>query len=135
MVNTGGLILHKTGHRNGRKHDYDIYKRNHPTITPSQVDNIVDLGYLGIEKDYPTIKSVLPIRKKENTLLSNDDVRYNNKNHSRLRIIVEHTICKIKKFGIMGTKFRNRLRRYNNISDIISGLLNFRVMQSNRISI
>ena len=133
MVNTGGLILHKTGHRNGRKHDYDIYKRNHP-VTPSQVDNIVDLGYLGIEKDYPTIKSVLPIRKKKNTLLSNDDVRYN-KNHSRLRIIVEHTICKIKKFGIMGTKFRNRLRRYNNISDIISGLLNFRVMQSNRISI
>jgi len=133
MVNTEGLILHKTGHSNGRKHDYDIYKHNHP-ITPSQVDNIVDLGYLGIEKDYPTIKSVLPIRKKKNTLLSNDDLRYN-KNHSRLRITVEHTICKIKKFGIMGTKFRNKLRRYNNISDIISGILNFRVMQSNRISI
>ena len=54
------LILHKTGHRSGRKHDYDIYKHNHP-ITPSQVDNIVDLGYLGIEKDFPTVKSVLPI--------------------------------------------------------------------------
>ena len=65
--------------------DYDIYKHNHPTITPSQVDNIVDLGYLGIEKDFPTVKSVLPIRKKKNTLLSNDDMRYN-KNHSRLRI-------------------------------------------------
>ena len=109
MVNTEGLILHKTGHSNGRKHDYDIYKHNHP-ITPSQVDNMVDLGYLGIEKDFPTIKSVLPI-------------------------IVEHTICKIEKFGIMGTKFRNKLRRYNNISDIVSGILNFRVMQSNRISI
>jgi hypothetical protein len=35
----------------------------------------------------------------------------------------------------MGTKFRNKLRRYNNISDIVSGILNFRVMQSNRISI
>jgi hypothetical protein len=53
MVNTEGLILHKTDHRNGRKHDYDIYKHNHPT-TPSQVDNMVDLGYLGIEKDFPT---------------------------------------------------------------------------------
>lgn len=134
MVNTEGLILHKTGHSNGRKHDYDIYKHNHPTITPSQVDNIVDLGYLGIEKDFPTVKSVLPIKKKKNTSLSNDDMRYN-KNHSRLRIIVEHIICKIKKFGIMGTKFRNKLRRYNNISDIVSGILNFRVMQSNRISI
>ena len=90
MVNTEGLILHKTGHRNGRKHDYDIYKHNHPTITPSQVDNIVDLGYLGIEKDFPTVKSVLPIRKKKNTSLSNDDMRYN-KNHSRLRIIDSRT--------------------------------------------
>ena len=26
MVNTKGLILHKTGYKKGRKHDYDIYK-------------------------------------------------------------------------------------------------------------
>ena len=70
MVNTEGLILHKTGHSNGRKHDYDIYKHNHPTITPSQVDNIVDLGYLGIEKDFPTVKSVLAIKKKKNNYLA-----------------------------------------------------------------
>lgn len=133
MVNSEGLILHKTGHRSGRKHDYDIYKHNHP-ITPLQVENIVDLGYLGIEKDFPTVKSVLRVKKKKGTLLSCDERTYN-KNHSRLRIIVEHTICKIKKFGIMGSKFRNRLRKYNNVSDIISGLVNFRVMQSNSISI
>jgi len=108
MVNTEGLIIHKTGYEGGRKHDYDIYKHNHPIITPSQVDNFVDLGYLGIEKDYPTIKSVLPVRKKKYTLLSNDDVKYN-KNYSSLRIIVVHIICKIKKFGIMSTKFRNTL--------------------------
>ena len=70
MVNTEGLILHKTGHSNGRKHDYDIYKHNHSTITPSQVDNIVDLGYLGIEKDFPTVKSVLAIKKKKNNYLA-----------------------------------------------------------------
>ncbi|MGA7370077.1 MAG: transposase family protein [Nitrososphaeraceae archaeon] len=60
MVNTEGMILHKTGHKGGRKHDYDVYKHDHP-ISPSQVENVVDLGYLGIEKDFPTIKSVLPI--------------------------------------------------------------------------
>lgn len=55
MVNIEGLIHSKTDHRNGRKHGYgyDIYKHNHH-ITPSQVDNTVDLGYLGIEKDFPT---------------------------------------------------------------------------------
>ena len=53
MINSEGLIYRKTDHRNGRKHDYDIYKHNH-LITPSQVDNTVDLGYLGIETDFPS---------------------------------------------------------------------------------
>jgi hypothetical protein len=110
-----------------------LYKHNHP-VTPSQVENIVDLGYLGIQKDFPTVKSVLPVKKKKNALLSSDEIIYN-KNQSRLKIIVEHTICKIKKFGIMGNQFRNSLKRYNNASDIVFGLVNLRVMQSNRISL
>ncbi|MER5176433.1 MAG: transposase family protein [Candidatus Nitrosocosmicus sp.] len=53
MVNNRGYILHKANHhKKGRKHDYDIYKENHP-ITPKQVVTVVDLGYLGVEKDYP----------------------------------------------------------------------------------
>jgi hypothetical protein len=134
MVNTKGLILHKTGYKKGRKHDYDIYKHNHP-ITPPQVENIFDLGYFGVQKDFATtVKSVLPIRKSRNNMLSYEETTYNKK-HSRLRIIIEHTICRLKKFGIMGTRFRNKLRKYNNASDIVSGLLNFRLMQFNRMSL
>ena len=133
MVNSEGLILHKTGHKSGRKHDYDIYKHNHP-ITPVQVENVFDLGYMGVQNDYHTVKSVLPFRKKMNNDLSKEEKIYNKK-HSQLRIIVEHAICRIKKFGIMGAKFRNRLRKYDNASDIVSGLLNFRVMQFNRMSL
>ena len=133
MVNNEGLILHKTGHKSGRKHDYDIYKHNHP-ITPVQVENVFDLGYMGVQNDYHTVKSVLPFRKKMNNDLSKEEKVYNKK-HSQLRIIVEHAICRIKKFGIMGAKFRNRLRKYDNASDIVSGLLNFRVMQFNRMSL
>jgi len=133
MVNNEGLILHKTGHKSGRKHDYDIYKHNHP-ITPVQVENVFDLGYMGVQNDYHTVKSVLPFRKKMNNDLSKEEKIYNKK-HSQLRIIVEHAICRIKKFGIMGAKFRNRLRKYDNASDIVSGLLNFRVIQFNRMSL
>ena len=67
MVNNHGIILHKTGHRKGRRHDYDIYKEKHP-VTPKQVVNVVDLGYLGIEKDFPQQLSSLPDRKKRNLL-------------------------------------------------------------------
>ncbi len=29
-VNNRGYILHKVGYKKGRKHDYDVYKKNHP---------------------------------------------------------------------------------------------------------
>ncbi|HEY6536199.1 MAG TPA: hypothetical protein VIY08_10475 [Candidatus Nitrosocosmicus sp.] len=51
-LNNRGYILHKIGYKKGRKHDYDIYKNNHPDI-PKQVIIVVDLGYLGIENRFP----------------------------------------------------------------------------------
>ena len=63
MVNNHGLIIHKTKHKKGKRHDYDIYKKNHP-VTPKQVVNVFDLGYLGVEKDFPEQKSSIPNKKK-----------------------------------------------------------------------
>jgi Helix-turn-helix of DDE superfamily endonuclease/DDE superfamily endonuclease len=45
VVNSKGYIIHKLGHKKGRKHDYEVYKKNHP-ITPKDVLNVFDLGYL-----------------------------------------------------------------------------------------
>src|SRR5919198_3809858 len=130
MVNSEGTtILHKTGHDRGRIHDYEVFKNKHPT-TPLQVENILDLGYLGVQNDFPTVRYVLPFRKKKKSELSDQEKRHN-RQHSKLRVIVEHTICRIKKFGIMGTKFRNRLGRYDHVSDIVSGLVNFRIIRTN----
>ena len=57
MVNSEGLIrLHKTRHDHRRIHDYEIFKNKHP-ITPLQVENVLDLGYLGVQNDFPTVKS------------------------------------------------------------------------------
>ena len=132
MVNSEGVILHKTDHERGRIHDYDVFKNKHPTTTPPQVENILDLGYLGVKNDFPTVKYVLPFKKKKKSELSNEEKKYNRK-HSKLRIIVEHTVSRIKKFGIMGTKFRNKLVRYDHAYDIVSGLVNFRIiMRTNR---
>ena len=105
-------------------------KRNNlkNTIT-SRERSWVDLGYLGCEKDFPTVKYNLPLKKIRNTVLTEEQIEYN-KNHSRQRVIIEHTICRIKKFCIMGTKYRNRLKRYDHISDIVSGLVNYRIMNS-----
>ncbi len=125
-VNNRGYILHKVGYKKGRKHDYDVYKKNHPDI-PKQVIIVVDLGYLGVEKDFPEQLSALPYKKKRNQFLSQEEKEYN-KIHSKKRIIVEHTISRLKKYRILADVFRNKLRKYNKVSDIVAGLVNYRIM-------
>ena len=125
-VNNRGYILHKIRYKKGRKHDYAIYKKNHPVI-PKEVVNVVDLGYLGVETDFPEQLSALPYKKKRNQFLSDDEKEYN-KIHSKKRIIVEHTISRLKKYRIMSDIFRNKLRKYNKVSDIVSGLVNYRIL-------
>ncbi len=62
-VNKDGYILHKVAYKKGKRHDYDVYMSNHPII-PKQVVAVIDLGYLGIEKDYPEQLSSLPYKKE-----------------------------------------------------------------------
>jgi len=130
MVNNRGFILHKANHKKGHRHDYDIYKKNH-VVTPKQVVNVVDLGYLGIEKDFPEQLSSIQNRKKKNQELSKVEIEYN-KNHAKRRIVIEHTICRLKKYRIIADIFRNRLKKHNMVSEIISGMVNYRIMKKYR---
>jgi G3E family GTPase len=85
--NKEGTILHKSNHhhhKKGRQHDYYVYKDEHP-ITPPQVKNYFDLGYHGIENDFPDLKAILPLKKKRNVIeLTKKEKRYN-KRHRRQR--------------------------------------------------
>jgi hypothetical protein len=126
-VNQKELIIYKTKHKQvGRKHDYKVYKDNHPNI-PKDVTSMYDLGFFGVETDYSKQKSSLPIKRKKNQILTKKEEEYN-RNHSSRRIVVEHAICRLKKYRIMNDVFRNRLRKYDRISDMIAGLVNYRIM-------
>ena len=105
------------------------YKKNHP-VTPKEVVNVFDLGYLGIQKDFPQQLSSIPNRRKRNQELSDDHKKYN-KSHFKRRIVIEHTICRLKKYRILADMFRNQLKRYGKISDIVSGLINYRIINHN----
>ena len=129
MVNDSGCIIHKVGYKKGSRHDYDIYKKNHPVI-PKEVINVIDLGYLGIEKDFPEQKSSIPKRKKRSMGLLQEEINFNQE-HAKKRIVIEHTICRIKKYRIMSDVFRNKLKKYNKVSDIVAGLVN---LQNNELS-
>jgi hypothetical protein len=116
MINNEKIILYKTKHKQvGRRHDYKIYKENRPE-TPKDVESIVDLGFLGVEKDYPEQISSLPIKKKKgNQDLTIEEKDYN-RIHSKKRIVIEHAICRLKKYRIMSEVFRNKLRKYDMVS-------------------
>src|SRR4249919_159868 len=125
-INQKGLIIYKSKNKQiGRKHDYKVYKDNHPNI-PKDVTSMYDLGFLGVETDYSKQKSSLPIKRKKNQILTKKEEEYN-RNHSSRRIVVEHAICRLKKYRIMNYVFRNRLRKYDRISDMIAGLVNYRI--------
>lgn len=130
-VNEKGLIVHKTNHARGRRHDYDIFKQSHPKL-PEGVRPGVDLGYDGIQKDFPELDAMIPFkrrggRNKKGNQLTPEQKRFNSA-LSKARVVVEHTISRMKKFRIMGEEFRNRLKHYDLMTDIVSGLVNLRIM-------
>jgi len=62
-VNKDGLIVHKTNHARGRRHDYDIFKRNHPSL-PEKVTPVVDSGYQGIQNDFEELNPIVPYKRR-----------------------------------------------------------------------
>jgi hypothetical protein len=83
---------------------------------------VFDLGYVGVEKDFPGQISSLPNKKRGRQDLSHEEKECN-RNHSKKRIVIEHTICRLKKYRIIIEKvFRNKLRKYNKVSDIVAAL-------------
>ena len=88
-----------------------------------------DLGYVGIEKDFPEQLSALPCKRKRNLELSQEEKEYN-VIHAKKRIVIEHTICRLKKFSriLAADVFKNKLRKYNKVLDIVSGQVNYRII-------
>ena len=134
-VNQAGLIVHKTAHVAGSTHDYSLFKHSRPHL-PDSVQAILDLGYKGIKKDYPKLNCEVPFKKQspgrgkrgvKAQELTAEQKAFNSR-LSRDRIVVEHDISRLKKFHIWADEFRNRLKNYDAMTDIVCGLLNFRVM-------
>lgn len=134
-VNKEGLIFQKTNHARGRRHDLDIYLE-HPAPIPKEVEQDFDRGYDGVKNYFPDLKCAIPFKRRAGGKgkrgvkapdLTPEQKKFN-KQLSKERVVVEHTISRMKKFRIMADEFRNRLKRYDRMTDIVSGLVNFRIM-------
>jgi hypothetical protein len=134
-VNADGLILHRTPHARGSRHDYALFKWRHPRL-PGDVRLGVDLGYDGIQNDYPGFNALVPFKRRSpgrgKRGVKAEELTFEEKAFNRWlsgeRAVVEHIISRLKKFRIMAHRFRNRLKHYDTMTDIVCGLVNLRIM-------
>ena len=133
-VNSEGLIVHKTAHVSGSMHDYSLFKHSRPHL-PREVHQKGDLGYEGVNEDFPWLDFTVPFKRKSpgrgkrgvkaEELLP--EQKAFNKALAKERVVSEHTISRVKKFQVWGEEFRNRLRHYDIMTEIVSGIVNFRI--------
>jgi hypothetical protein len=111
----------------GKTHDYRMFKEEFP---PEQnwFKNFqvrVDLGFLGIERDYVCKELFVPNKKKKKQELSPEQ-KQENKLLASERIRVEHAIGGMKRYRILSDRLRVQdVRLYNVILGVCGGLWNF----------
>ncbi|MEN8252635.1 MAG: transposase family protein [Patescibacteria group bacterium] len=132
IANAGKMILFLGYTIFGSKHDYALFK------TEFDLDQDwfelfklwVDLGYLGFKKEYEAIEINIPHKKprksKNNPSPSlTDEQKEENREMSKVRVVVENAIGGMKRFNILTTKFRNRKDNFvDDVAVLSAGLHN-----------
>jgi DDE superfamily endonuclease len=127
LSNPQRRVLYVSRCRVGKTHDYRMFKAEFP---PAQAwfKNFrvrVDLGFLGLEKDYVCKELSVPHKKKKKQELSSAQ-KDKNKLLASERIFVEHAIGGMKRYRILSDRLRvHDVELYNDILGVCAGLWNF----------
>jgi len=110
-TNKKGLIVHISKSIEGKNTITPLFKEQpYPFL---KLERNHDSGYQGIKKDFPELKVRVPYKKPKGEELTEAQKEYNKESYQ------EHTICKMKKYDVMGSKFENRTERYDAVTPII----------------
>lgn len=110
----------------GKIHDFSIFKELFTNIDFSALKVYVDLGFLGIKKIINPQELHIPIKASKNHPLTETQKEFNC-NISRIRVVVENAIAKMKAFFVL--RIENRMRISQKLDDavhICSYLANFK---------
>ena len=110
----------------GKEHDFTILKKQaSPDHMPKKIKKHVDLGFKGIDKQFPGHKISMPKRKPRDRDLSEFTVKQNEKKSS-VRVLVENALAGVKRLKIVADIFRNRKEGFNDQAMLVScGLWNY----------
>jgi len=110
----------------GSVHDYTAFKDSSAGDSlPEDIPIYTDTGFLGIQKDFPHLKIIMPKKKPKGGELSKSD-KHKNQCISRKRIKVENALCGVKRFGIVNAPFRNHKENFVDLAMLLAcSLWNF----------
>jgi len=119
VMGSDGEIINVSKSSPGRQHDFSMRKEGDPL--PTLPDKYADLGYTGLDKLAKNVH--LPFKKPKGGRLTAKQ-KTQNRDHSRLRIAVEHKFSELKKFRILAEIYRNFRKKHNLRFNIIAGIVN-----------
>lgn len=96
------------------------------TRLPNGVGGIGDLAYVGIDTLHPCSLGAAPRRKPRGKARPAEDIAYN-KAFSRRRIIVEHSIARLRRYQSLAQTDRNHRQNHTARVRAVAGLVNRRI--------
>lgn len=128
-VIANGLIVHLSKSVGGRTHDLTLFHRSGvERQVPAGWRIAADKGYTGLAKHYPQRQVELPQKASKHHPLTLREKRRNRRLAQR-RIVVEHALSRVKKYEVMGSKYRHRESAYDQLSRTVCGLVNLRTQE------
>jgi hypothetical protein len=117
------LFLGRT--HGGKEHDYPMLKKSKlPEVIPKGVSVALDLGFKGIQKEYP-LKISMPQRKPRTRDLTKAQKK-SNKKISRSRVIIENALAGVKRLRCITDVCRNKSEELkDHLMWLSCGLWNF----------
>ena len=139
-TNKDGLIVWIGKTRYGSMHDITVLKndkikfgrwekamKNPLTPSKKRMHVYTDKGYEGIEIKYPGIHSEQPSKKPRNGTHTKVDTKRNAR-ISKKRVIVEHSIGRIKSYRVLERPYDRGPDELNAMFNVIAALVNFRLL-------
>jgi hypothetical protein len=111
----------------GKSHDFSVLKAEFPPYKNwfKSFNIKVDLGYLGIAKEYKCQSISIPHKKSKNKPLT-EQQKNENKELASERIYVENSFSGLKRFRVLPDRLRlHDFDLYNVILGVCAGLWNF----------
>lgn len=130
----GGFIIYQGNSFAGSKHDFAGFKHEKDQIFAGfenlKVSGYFDSGFQGIEKlDIPENISIRQVKRAFRNKPLTPYQKKINKLRGRIRVGVEHAIGKTKKYRIASDIYRNPDVDYDSTMNIVSGLVNLRLIE------